>query len=70
MATLTWAVGASFAVHTNFRSHMGALLTKGRGAIMEAFSMKEKINTKSSIEAELVGVDDSLNTLVWVKQWI
>ena len=37
---------------------------------MEAFSMKEKINTKSSIEAELVGVDDSLNTLVWVKQWI
>lgn len=42
MATLTWAVGASFAVHTNFRSHMGALLTKGRGAIMEAFSMKEK----------------------------
>ena len=29
--------------------------------------MKQKINTKSSTEAELVGVDDAANYLVWLK---
>jgi hypothetical protein len=67
--TLTWAVDASFAVHGDFRSHTGALLTFGKGAAM-AFSMKQKINSKSSTEAELIGVDDALNFLVWVKQWM
>ena len=67
--TLTWAVDAVFAVHGDFRSHTGALLTLGKGAAM-AFSMKQKINSKSSTEAELIGVDDALNFLVWVKQWM
>jgi hypothetical protein len=67
--TLTWAVDASFAVHGDFRSHTGALLTLGRDAAM-AFSMKQKINSKSSTKAELIGVDDALNFLVWVKQWM
>ena len=58
--TLTWAVDASFAVHGDFRSHTGALLTLGKGAAM-ASSMKQKINSKSSTEAELIGVDDALN---------
>ena len=35
-----------------------------------AFSMKQKINSKSSTEAELIGVDDAFNFLVWVKQWM
>ena len=35
-----------------------------------AFSMKQKINSKSLTEAELIGVDDALNFLVWVKQWM
>ena len=29
--------------------------------------MKQKINTKSSIESELIATDDSLNFLVWTK---
>ena len=29
--------------------------------------MKQKLNTKSSTEAELVGVDDSLNMVLWSK---
>ena len=35
-----------------------------------AFSMKQKINSRSYTEAELIGVDDALNFLVWVKQWM
>ena len=35
-----------------------------------AFSMKQKINSNSSTEAELIGVDNALNFLVWVKQWM
>ena len=30
-------------------------------------STKQKINTKSSTEAELVGVDDAMNFVVWSK---
>ena len=35
-----------------------------------AFSMKQKINSKSSTEAELIGIEDAVNFLVWVKQWM
>ena len=59
-----WYVDASFAVHTNMRSHTGAMLTMGQGAIM-SMSTKQKINTKSSTEAELVGVDDHIPFNIW-----
>merc|ERR1712078_675722 len=50
----------------DYRSHTGATLTLGKGALISS-SMKQKINTKSSTEAELVGVDDSLNMVMWSK---
>ena len=34
---------------------------------MLSLSTKQKINTKSSTEAELVGVDDAMNFVVWSK---
>ena len=64
--TITWSVDASFAVHGDYRSHTGATASLGKGSIL-AISMKQKINTKSSTEAELVGVDDAANYLVWLK---
>jgi hypothetical protein len=57
---LTWSVDASFAVHKDMRSHTGAVLSLGQGALM-AMSIKQKINTKSSTEAELVAVGDAMN---------
>ena len=39
------------------RSHTGAVMTMGRGAI-QFISSKQKMNTRSSTEAELVAVDD------------
>ena len=52
---LMWSVDAAFAVHKDMRSHTGAALTMGKGALL-SMSLKQKINTKSSTEAELVGV--------------
>lgn len=59
-----WYVDASFAVHNNMRSHTGAVITFGIGAAL-SMSTKQKINTKSSTEAEIVGVDDSLPFNIW-----
>ena len=60
---LTWSVDAAFAVHEDMRSHTGAALTMGKGAML-SLSTKQKINTKSYTEAELVGVDDAMNFVV------
>ena len=38
-------------------SQTGATMSLGKGSIF-SFSKKQKLNTKSSTEAELVGVDD------------
>ena len=53
-----WCVNASFAAHNNMRSHTGAVMTLGKGAAV-SMSTKQKLNTKSSTEAELVGVEDA-----------
>ena len=49
---LTW-VDAAFAVHDNIRSYMGGGMSMGIGLLHGKSSM-EKINVKSSTEAELV----------------
>ena len=54
-----WSVDASFAVHNDMKSHTGGRMTLGNGALI-AMSTKQKLNTTSSAEAELVGVSDSL----------
>jgi hypothetical protein len=66
---MTWSVDASFAIHNDMQSHTGALLSLGQGALM-SMSSKQKINTKSSTEAELVGVDDAMNFVVWIQLFI
>ena len=59
-----WFVDASFAVHKDMRSHTGAVMTFGHGAVV-SMSTKQKIKTKSSTEAELVGADDALPFNIW-----
>ena len=61
---LMWYVDASFAVHPNMRSHTGGGLTMGRGFPIVS-STKQKLNTRSSTESELVGVDDMMPIVVW-----
>ena len=63
---LKWYVDASFAVHPDFRSHTGGVLTMGKGAV-QAVSSKQKLNTRSSCESELVGCDDMASKILWLK---
>ena len=55
----SWFIDASYAVHPDMKGHTGAGMTLGKGAVYSR-STKQKINTKSSTESELVGVDDIL----------
>ena len=64
-----WWVDAAFAVHDDCKSHTGAGMSLGRGMAM-SYSWKQKINTKSSTEAELVGVDDSLAYILWARYFL
>jgi hypothetical protein len=66
---LKWSVDASFAIHKDMRSHTGAVLSLGQGALM-SMSLKQKMNTKSSTEAELVGVDDAMNFVEWIQLFV
>ena len=61
---IKWYVDASFAVHPDYRSHTGAVMTLGEGSII-AMSKKQKLNTRSSTEAELVGADDAATMILW-----
>jgi len=63
---LMWYVDASFAVHPNMRGHTGGGLTMGRGFPITV-STKQKLNTRSSTESELVGVDDMMPIICWTR---
>ena len=53
-------------MHPDCKSHTGACLTLGHGSVL-SISAKQKINTKSSTKAELVGVDDAMIFVMWMK---
>ena len=56
---IKWYVETSYATHNDCRDHIRAMMTLG-GSTITSFSRKQRINTKSSTEAELVGVDEAL----------
>ena len=64
LRVVKWYVDASFAVHRDYRSHTGAAMTLGEGAVI-GLSKKQKLNTRSSTEAELVGADDAATMILW-----
>jgi hypothetical protein len=51
------------------KSHTGGVVSLGRGVIMSK-SSKQKLNTKSSMEAELVGASDYLPSTIWAKMFL
>jgi len=62
-------VDAAFAVHNDMRSHTGATMSLGKGSVYST-STKQKINTKSSTEAELVGAYDSMTLALWTQKFM
>jgi hypothetical protein len=66
---ITWYVDASFAVHGDMRSHTGGVMSLGQGTI-QSVSTKQKVNTRSSTEAELVSLDDVISKVLWTKLFL
>jgi len=66
---LKWYVDASYAVHPDFKSHTGSVLTLGQGAVISS-SSKQKLNTDSSTNAELVGAHDMSVLILWTKLFL
>ena len=64
----TW-VDAAYAVHADMRSHTGGLMSLGTG-VFNSKSIKQKLNTKSSTEAEVVGASDYLPFTIWTKRFL
>ena len=64
-----WWVDASYAVHLDMKSHTGCAFSIGSGMPI-CSSTKQKLNTKSSTEAELVGADDAMPNLLWVSYFL
>ena len=66
-----WYVDASFAVHPDFKSHSGGcvLLSESGGAPISG-STKQKLNTRSSTVAEVVGVDDFVGEIIWFQHFM
>ena len=64
-----WWVDASYAVHPDCRSQTGSMMTLGKGAILSS-SVKQKLNTRSSTESELVAVDDASSQIFWTNNFL
>ena len=69
LETIEWWVDASFAVHHDMRSHTGATVSFGKGSVF-SISTKQKLNTRSSTEAELVGVNDAMGLIIWSRRFL
>lgn len=62
-------IDGSFAVHPDMKRHMGGMMTLGRGAVYGT-STRQKLNTCSSTEAELVAVNDVLPQVLWTRNFL
>ena len=67
--SIKWWVDASYAIHPNMRGHSGATMTLGKGSI-DSTSTKQKLNSKSSTEAELIGMSDIIGQILWTQNFL
>ena len=63
-----WNVDAAFAVHPDFKSHSGGgMFISPLNGGMASGSTKQKLNTRSSTEAEIMCADNFLTKVIWCK---
>jgi hypothetical protein len=65
--TMEAYIDASFGGHVDCRSRSGIMLMMS-GSCVGAWSAKQKLNTKSSTEAEIVGLSDGLSHVIWARE--
>ena len=66
---MRWWTDASFAVHHDMKSHTGGAMSLGKGAIYSS-SIKQHLATKSSTEAEIVGINDVMPQVLWTQYFL
>ena len=64
----TW-VDVSYGIHDDCRSHTGGAISWGWGVLLTK-CQKQKLNTKSSTEGEIVGVSDFLPNMIWARMFL
>jgi len=69
MLVIKWYIDGAHAVHHDMRGHTGAVMTFGKEAVYSS-SSKQKINTMSSTETELIGVNDKMGQVLWTKYFL
>jgi AAA ATPase containing von Willebrand factor type A (vWA) domain len=62
-------VDAAFAVHADMKSHTGGGISWGIGILL-SMCQKQKLNSKSSTEAEVIGVSDFLPNIIWARMFL
>ena len=62
-------VNSSYTIHLDMKSHTGEFMKLVKGATYMA-SSKQKLNTKSSTEAELIAVDDVMGQTLWIGHFL
>jgi hypothetical protein len=62
-------IDASYGVYSDCRSHTGSVLGVG-DATVHAKSSHQKLTTKSSTEAEIVDISDSLSQALWLRVFL
>ena len=66
---IKWWVDGSYAPHVDCKSHTGGTMSMGRGSIYST-SCKQKINARSSTEAELIAVNDVAGQILWTRNFL
>ena len=64
-----WWVDGSHGVHPKMQGHTGGCLSLGSGMPINV-SSKQKLNTRSSTETELVAADDLMPVILWTNYFL
>jgi len=67
--TIEAYIDASYGVHADGKGHTGVCITLGSGFFYVS-STKQKLVSKSSTEAELIGVSDGLSQVIWARNFL
>jgi hypothetical protein len=62
-------IDASFGVHSDRTSRTG-IIAMLAGAFIGGWSSKQKLVSKSSTEAEVIGLSDGLSIVLWMSLWL
>ena len=65
LSMFAW-VDVSYGIHNDCKSHTGGAISWGWGVLL-TMCKKQKLNTKSSTEGEIVGVSDFLPNVIWAR---